>query len=427
MSIPQTSPKRQRGFRRRLPRLRFGLVSFVWLVALVGVIPIGAARGAEHVIHISVDGLNARLLAAAIEAGDAPTFKRLQDEGAWTHNARTDFTHTVTLPNHTSMITCRPVLQPDGVERIVCHNWLINGVPKRNSTLHNNNPEAGYVASVFDVAHDAGLSTALYHTKDKFIIYQQTYGENGGAPTATGRNKIDSYFYHDDEAPVYSKTMNEQFLADMKARHFNYSFVHFRDTDSAGHAFGWGGSAYRQAIKNVDAYLAAVLRLVETDKELAGRTAIVLNTDHGGMWFSHGNPEFPPDYTIPIICWGAGVSRGDLYKINADSRTDPGEGRPDYNAAHQPIRNGDTGNLALSLLGLGPIPGSFINAKQDLRVALAGDFNLDGTVDAADQVVWRETEGSTTDLRADGNRDRRVDQADYDLWKSHFGQSAVAP
>ncbi len=405
---------------------RAALIPRLPLIVMIGVLAPCAVRGADHVIHISVDGLNARLMQAAIDAGDAPTFKRLQDEGAWTNNARTDYTHTVTLPNHTTMITGRPVFQPEGMEQIVYHNWTINGEDfKRNATLHNNNPDVDYIASTFDVAHDAGMSTALYSGKDKFVIYKQTYDENGGADNPHGRNKFDSFFIEDDGPPNYSATMNERFLADMAARRFQYSFVHYRDPDSAGHAFGWGGSAYRQSIKSVDGYLAAVLRLVETDKELAGRTAIVLTTDHGGMWFSHGNPAFPPDYTIPIIVWGAGVGRGDLYKMNVDTRTDPGEGRPDYNAPGQPIRNGDTGNLALALLGLGPIPGSHINAQQDLRVTLAGDYNLDGAVDAADQVVWRETEGSTTDLRADGNRDGRVDQADYDIWKRHFGQSAV--
>ena len=363
---------------------------FWTMIALIGVMVPCASRGAEHVIHISVDGLNARLLQSAIDAGDAPTFKRLHDEGAWTNNARTDFTHTITLPNHTSMITGRPVLAPEGLEPSVCHNWTINDAEiKRDATIHKNNLAVPYVASTFDVVHDAGLSTGLYSGKDKFIVYKQSYDENAGADHQHGRNKIDAFFIQDDGPPNYSTTMNEHFLADMADRHFAYAFVHYRDTDSAGHAFGWGGSTYRQAIKNVDGYLAAVLRLVETDKKLAGRTTIIVNTDHGGMWFAHGDPAFPPDYTIPIIVWGAGVGRGDLYRMNSETRSDPGDGRPDYNEPSQPIRNGDTGNLALALLSLDSIPGSYINCKQDLRVALAGDYNLDGEVDAADQIVWR--------------------------------------
>jgi T5SS/PEP-CTERM-associated repeat protein len=40
---------------------------------------------------------------------------------------------------------------------------------------------------------------------------------------------------------------------------------------------------------------------------------------------------------------------------------------------------------------------------------LPGDFNLDGTVDAADYVVWRKTDGTP---------------AGYDVWRAHFGQTA---
>jgi hypothetical protein len=51
-----------------------------------------------------------------------------------------------------------------------------------------------------------------------------------------------------------------------------------------------------------------------------------------------------------------------------------------------------------------------------------GDYNGDGVVNAADYTVWRDTLGSTTDLRADGNGDGVIDAADYGAWATNFGK-----
>jgi hypothetical protein len=52
---------------------------------------------------------------------------------------------------------------------------------------------------------------------------------------------------------------------------------------------------------------------------------------------------------------------------------------------------------------------------------LAGDFNRDGMVDAADYVVWRKSLGQTGNIPADANEDDIVDLDDFDLWRAHFG------
>jgi len=385
---------------------RLALVAAAWLPS----VPLGAA---EHVIHISVDGLNASLLQSVIDAGDAENFKRLQTEGAWTANARTDYSHTNTLPNHTSMLTGRPVTQVPGMPNNVHHGYTQNDDPPISETLHNfGNPNLEYVTSAFDVAHDAGLATALYAAKYKFAIYDQSYNQTTGAPHANGNDKIDRFFTFDHTTPPYSLNSHNQFLSDMVVNHFQYTFVHYADTDDSGHGFGWGSAQWNAAVTVVDGYLGDVLELVENDEILAGKTAIVLSTDHGGSGLGHSTATVAANYTIPFFVWGAGVAPGDLYAMNTDTRTNPGASRADYGAAGQPIRNGDTGNLALDLLGLGPVPGSLINVTQDLGVALPGDYSLDGVVDAADYTVWRD------------GLDSIYTPADYDGWKSHFGQSA---
>jgi hypothetical protein len=65
-------------------------------------------------------------------------------------------------------------------------------------------------------------------------------------------------------------------------------------------------------------------------------------------------------------------------------------------------------------------------------VGLPGDYNVNGIVDAADYVVWRNMVGqSGPGLAADGSGpngspDGIVNQLDYDFWRANFGRSGIA-
>jgi hypothetical protein len=57
-------------------------------------------------------------------------------------------------------------------------------------------------------------------------------------------------------------------------------------------------------------------------------------------------------------------------------------------------------------------------------VILAGDYNDDGVVDAADYVVWRKYQGTTHMLPNDDGLGTPVGFAHFDLWRSNFGATA---
>lgn len=58
-------------------------------------------------------------------------------------------------------------------------------------------------------------------------------------------------------------------------------------------------------------------------------------------------------------------------------------------------------------------------------VALIGDYNADGFVDAADYSVWRDAVGTSgvAYAGADGNGDGVVDEGDHAVWADHYGAS----
>jgi hypothetical protein len=162
----------------------------------------------EYVIEISVDGLGGTYLGKLFDGTaiggpySIPNFERLRDEGASTLAAHCDNNNWETLPNHTSILTARP---RDSLNGLDGHNWSSNSDPGVGTTIHSN--KGSYVASVFDVAHDNGLTTGMYANKSKFMLFD-TYpagGYNGGgsygpygAPDTIGVNygpdKIDNTY-----------------------------------------------------------------------------------------------------------------------------------------------------------------------------------------------------------------------------------------
>jgi predicted AlkP superfamily pyrophosphatase or phosphodiesterase len=324
-----------------------------------------ARRTFENAIVISVDGLRSDAL-IAVKAAELPGFTRLR-RGASTLNARTDPDWTITLPNHTAMITGRFVEGDGG------HGWTKNDDADEGETLETS--KKSYVAGIFDVAHDRGFETQLFAGKSKFSIYDVSWNIEHGAPDVTGtdegRDKLDRFVFETDTTKMTDAVLEA--LAREQAQRRLY-FVHFAVTDLTGHAYGWDvspGSRYMKAVRKVDGEIERLLDALESGP-LRDKTAIVLTADHGGgaPFKSHDQTQMWVDYVIPFVVWtGPGVEARDLYELNTATRADPGLKQvPRDFTGTPPVRNGDAGNLALALLGLPPVPGSTIGAKQDLKV-----------------------------------------------------------
>jgi hypothetical protein len=314
-----------------------------------------------HVIHISVDGLRPSAI-VTLGPRKLPHFYRLRVEGTFTDNGRTDYDYTVTLPDHACELTSRAVLGPNG------HGLTYNSDDGR--TLEQ--VHGSYVAGVFDVIHDHGFNTGMYVSKEKFALFRRSWDADNGAPDTigsdNGRDKIDLYDFDPN-----TMTLMDSLIFHMRTSPHKYAFIHLTDLDTVGHAYGWESPEYYAALVGIDGLLGALFNLMDTDPDLAASTAIVLTADHGGTGTDHSDATVPADYTIPLYVWGRGIPAGaDLYALNEMSRLDPADGRPTYDVAPQPVRNGEAADLSLELLGLESVPGSTIDAAQNLAVSLPG-------------------------------------------------------
>lgn len=290
------------------------------------------------VLLVSVDGLNPD---AVRELGDRlPAFTRLMREGASTLNARSSYELTITLPNHTGMLTGRRVSGPEGTS--VTFNDDSGGTL---AATHGS-----YVPGVFDVAHDHGLTTALFAEKPKFEYLLRSWDDRNGAADRTGAD--DGSDKVDDSAIDGVDTLADDVRIALDDGD-DLVFWHMAAPDHEGHAHGWLGPQYLKAVESTDAHLGELLAWLDDHPAVRDRLTVILTADHGGPrgQKAHSDATLAANYTIPFIVWGRGVAEHtDLYHLNPERR-DPGAGRPGYTGS-QPIRNLDAADLALSLLGL---------------------------------------------------------------------------
>lgn len=298
-----------------------------------------------NVLAISIDGLNPRALRLLGRSG-TPHLHRLARQGASTLNARTEVEMTKTLPNHTGMVTGRRIVAAEGGHGV---DWNDDRLTPATVQAAAGRP----VESVFTQISAGGGSTALFASKTKFSLWQRSWPQSLDRVQITEPNG----------------RLVTALVDDLDAAERDFRFLHLSLPDAVGHDHGFMSRPYLRAVRRVDALVGRAVAAVRDDPERRATTAIVLTSDHGGAGDGHQRAGRLANYRVPFMVVGPGVARGaDLYDLNPDYR-DPRRGRPSYDADRQPVRNGALANLALDLLGLGPVPGSEHAVGQDLDVS----------------------------------------------------------
>lgn len=168
--------------------------------------------------------------------------------------------------------------------------------------------------------------------------------------------------------------------------------------------FRWNGTALTTVVKTGDAAPSATFSLF-SDPAIAGNNvAFVGNYGAQHALFVSSAGVLTPVIKKGDILFGQTVATVTFEKFGLDP--------------------GGSGNLAFSY--------TLLNGQAGIALAIPGgpplgDYNLNGVVDLADYVVWRDTLNQVVPQGsgADGNFDGVINVLDYTIWRARFGQQAV--
>lgn len=232
----------------------------------------------QHIVIISMDGLRPD----AIDRFGAATIQRMMRHGSYTLQAQT-VEPSRTLPAHASMLA--------GVEP-----------PIHGITWNHHAPGNMILPTVFDLATEAGLTSAAFFSKAK--LSQLT------GPGDVDHLKVRSRWSLRQWDAEHTFAEVIEYLED--GNRPNLLFVHVAEPDQTGHEHGWMSEEYGEAVLETDRELAELLATADHAFG-SGQYTVILTADHGGVGHGHRTSD-PRSTRIPWVTWGKGVTCGKRVK-----------------------------------------------------------------------------------------------------------------
>jgi predicted AlkP superfamily pyrophosphatase or phosphodiesterase len=263
------------------------------IAALVPIVPILATalllgvavkanaqvNGVDSVVVIGVDGLSPD----GVVKARTPVLHRMMKDGAFTLHARAVMP-TVSSPNWASMI--------------------MGAGPEQHGVTSND-----WEPDKFDIKPTAVGPGGIFPTVFGLLRQQKPrarigcFHDWGGFGRLFERAAVDKV-----ENPKGAQETTSRAIAFIKEQKPEFTFIHLDHVDHAGHTSGHGTPEYNQAVEEADRLIGLVLGALE-EAGMAGRTAVLVTSDHGGRGKGHGGNTMG-EIEIPWILRGPGVAAG---------------------------------------------------------------------------------------------------------------------